>query len=87
MASRFSNLTLQNWGQYLKAILGFENVAFIGDPKNLDGVLHAPAFKEAVQKVRASVRPEDMKHYEEIENTYIRTARGAAITSKTNYFG
>ncbi len=44
-------------------------------------------FENAILKVKASVRQEDMKRYEEIEESYIRTARGAEIHSKTNYFG
>ncbi len=44
-------------------------------------------FEKALEKVKASVREEDMKRYKEIEESYIRTARGAEIHSKTNYFG
>jgi transitional endoplasmic reticulum ATPase len=44
-------------------------------------------FEAAIENTRASVRPEDMKRYLEIEEHYIRTARGAEITAKTNYFG
>lgn len=39
-------------------------------------------FNEALKKVRASITPEDIKTYEEIEDTYLRTARGAAIRDK-----
>ncbi len=44
-------------------------------------------FEKALDKVKASVRPEDMKRYQEIEESYIRTARGAEIHARTNYFG
>ena len=44
-------------------------------------------FEEALKKVRPSVRNEDMKKYIEIEESYIRTARGAEIHTKTNYLG
>ncbi len=44
-------------------------------------------FDEALNKVRASVRAEDMKRYKEIEESYMRTARGAQIQAKTNYLG
>jgi len=44
-------------------------------------------FEKALDKVKASVRPEDMKRYQEIEESYIRTARGAEIHQKVNYFG
>jgi transitional endoplasmic reticulum ATPase len=44
-------------------------------------------FEEAIRRVKPSVRPEDMKKYKEIEDSYIRTARGAEIHAKTNYFG
>ena len=44
-------------------------------------------FEEALTKNFGSVRPEDMKRYKEIEEHYIRTARGAEIQVRTNYFG
>jgi transitional endoplasmic reticulum ATPase len=44
-------------------------------------------FHAAVQKTGASVRPKDMKTYEEIEESYIRTARGAEIRARETYFG
>ncbi len=45
-------------------------------------------FNEALKKVRASVSPEDIKAYEEIEEQYLRTARGAAIRDKElSYMG
>ncbi|MBI5798226.1 CDC48 family AAA ATPase [Candidatus Woesearchaeota archaeon] len=44
-------------------------------------------FLEALAKVRGSVRSEDMKRYEEIEESYIRIARGAEIHARTNYLG
>lgn len=44
-------------------------------------------FELALNKVKASVREEDMKRYKEIEESYIRTARGAEIHARTNYFG
>ena len=42
-------------------------------------------FEEAVKNSKASIRTEDMKRYKDIEESYIRTARGAEI--HTNYFG
>ena len=39
-------------------------------------------FEEALKKVRPSISQEDMKIYEEIEEEYLRTARGAAIREK-----
>jgi len=45
-------------------------------------------FRKGLEKVHGSVRPEDMKRYKEIEEYYIKTARGAAIQQmRTNYFG
>tara|TARA_Y100000310_G_scaffold345257_1_gene463169 strand:- start:1899 stop:4307 length:2409 start_codon:yes stop_codon:yes gene_type:complete len=44
-------------------------------------------FLAAVEKTRASVSPNDMKHYQEIEEGYIRAARTSGIQGKTNYFG
>ena len=46
-------------------------------------------FNEALKKVRASINAEDVKRYEEIEEEYLRTARGAAIREKNviNYMG
>lgn len=41
-------------------------------------------FSEALDRVKASIRDEDMERYKEIEEGYIRTARGAEIR---NYFG
>jgi len=43
-------------------------------------------FEDALGKVKCSILSADLKRYEEIEETYIRTARGAAIR-KENYFG
>ena len=42
-------------------------------------------FEEAIGKIKSSIRQEDIKKYKDIEESYIRTARGAAI--KENYFG
>jgi len=39
-------------------------------------------FEEALNKVKHSITPEDVKRYEEIEDEYLRTARGAAIREK-----
>ena len=44
-------------------------------------------FIEALNKVKASITEEDVKRYEEIESSYIRTARGAAIRDNLNYMG
>ncbi len=39
-------------------------------------------FNDALKKVRSSISAEDIKKYEEIEEEYLRTARGAAIREK-----
>lgn len=45
-------------------------------------------FNEALKKVKSSISPEDVKTYQEIEDKYLRTARGAAISKdRQNYFG
>lgn len=45
-------------------------------------------FEKALEKTRPSIREEDLKRYKEIEESYIRTARGAAIQQQpANYFG
>ncbi len=45
------------------------------------------AFEEALAKARPSITVEDIKKYKEIEEQYIKTARGAAIREIPNYFG
>ena len=45
-------------------------------------------FNKALEKVRSSVTKEDFEKYKQIEESYLRTARGAAIREqKENYFG
>ena len=46
-------------------------------------------FEDALLKIKPSITQEDVKKYEEIEEEYLRTARGAAIREKdiTSYFG
>ena len=44
-------------------------------------------FNEALKKVYPSVTEGDLKRYKEIEDTYLRSARGITIKSETNYFG
>jgi len=44
-------------------------------------------FEAAILKIKPSIRQEDVKKYKEIEESYIRTARGAEIEGKENYFG
>jgi transitional endoplasmic reticulum ATPase len=44
-------------------------------------------FEEALTKIKSSIRQEDIKKYKDIEESYIRTARGAAIAKRENYFG
>ena len=39
-------------------------------------------FNEALKRVKPSITGEDVKRYEEIEEEYLRTARGAAIREK-----
>ncbi|MBI2148789.1 CDC48 family AAA ATPase [Candidatus Woesearchaeota archaeon] len=39
-------------------------------------------FNEALKKVKPSITSDDIKRYEEIEDEYLRTARGAAIREK-----
>ncbi len=43
-------------------------------------------FEKAMEKVKPSIREQDIKKYEEIEAQYLRTARGAAI-QETSYMG
>ena len=44
-------------------------------------------FNEALEKVTSSIREKDIKAYQEIEEGYLRTARGAAISESFNYTG
>ena len=47
-------------------------------------------FEEALKKVKSSILNEDIKKYNEIEESYLRTARGAAIRNNCknqSYFG
>ena len=44
-------------------------------------------FKEALNKVKPSITERDIKTYEEIEQRYLRTARGAAIREAHSYMG
>lgn len=45
-------------------------------------------FEKALEKVKSSILNEDILRYKEIENNYLRTARGAAIRDQDrNYFG
>ena len=44
-------------------------------------------FESALEKVRGSIREEDMRKYKQIEDSYIRTARGAQIAAKVSYTG
>ncbi len=39
-------------------------------------------FNEALKRVKPSISVDDIKRYEEIEEEYLRTARGAAIREK-----
>ena len=43
-------------------------------------------FMDAARKVKPSLRQQDVEKYQEIEENYLRTARGAQI-SETNYMG
>ncbi len=43
-------------------------------------------FEKALERMKPSIRDEDMQRYKEIEDSYIRTARGAAI-QKLSYVG
>ncbi len=45
------------------------------------------AFDEALKKVVPSITEQDIKTYQEIENNYLRTARGAAIRDAQQYMG
>jgi transitional endoplasmic reticulum ATPase len=46
------------------------------------------SFLEAIKKVRSSIKDEDIKKYDAIEEEYLRTARGAAIRDKDlSYMG
>ncbi len=44
-------------------------------------------FNEALEKVKPSIRAEDLKRYEDIEENYLRTARAAIATDKPSYLG
>lgn len=44
-------------------------------------------FERALEKVKPSIREEDVGRYKEIEESYIRTARGAEIRAKASYMG
>ena len=43
-------------------------------------------FERALEKIGPSIREQDLKKYKEIEESYLRTARGAAI-QEANYMG
>ena len=43
-------------------------------------------FNDALKKVKPSIRPQDVQKYKEIEDNYLRTARGAQI-NEVNYMG
>ncbi len=43
-------------------------------------------FNEALKKVHPSIRPQDVQKYKELEEGYLRTARGAQI-NEMNYMG
>jgi len=43
-------------------------------------------FEQALKRVKPSIRDQDVKKYQEIEESYLRTARGAQIND-TNYMG
>jgi transitional endoplasmic reticulum ATPase len=44
-------------------------------------------FEEALKKVKPSITDHDLKKYKEIEEQYLRTARGAAIREQQSYLG
>ena len=44
-------------------------------------------FNEALKKVKSSIADKDIKKYNEIEEQYLRTARGAAIRETPAYMG
>ncbi len=44
-------------------------------------------FTEALKKIRPSITEENIKKYKQIEEEYLKTARGAAITQHPTYFG
>jgi len=44
-------------------------------------------FEKALEKIKPSIREEDVNKYKEIEESYIRTARGAEIRAKASYMG
>ena len=44
-------------------------------------------FIAALEKVSPSIRSEDLKRYQEIEENYLRTARAGAISEKPSYLG
>ncbi len=44
-------------------------------------------FKKAFEKIKPSITENDIKKYKEIEEQYLRVARGAAIREAQNYMG
>ena len=44
-------------------------------------------FKKAFEKIKPSITETDIKKYKEIEEKYLRVARGAAIRESQNYMG
>jgi len=44
-------------------------------------------FEEAMKKVKSSIRDKDIETYNKVEENYLRTARGAAISEAMNYVG
>ena len=45
------------------------------------------SFEDALVKARPSITSDDLEKYKQIEEQYIRTARGAAIRETPSYFG
>ena len=44
-------------------------------------------FKKAFEKIKPSITDKDLEKYKEIENQYLKVARGAAIRKSQNYMG
>ncbi|MEK6835826.1 MAG: ATPase, partial [Nanoarchaeota archaeon] len=44
-------------------------------------------FEEALVKIQASISPETMERYKEIEETYLKNARAGLVKEVPSYFG
>ena len=75
-------------GSDIEAVCREAAIFAIRKDENAEKVGHKE-FLEAMKKVRASIKDEDVKKYEAVEGEYLRTARGAAMRqdNSMNYLG